>query len=89
MPHPNPALPSHINPFGNGQSLMELKFEFDTRLIVLCVIAVACTYGLATVSIALNSIPLSFANAIILLAILFVLFGLKDILMRKPTVAIM
>jgi hypothetical protein len=54
----------------------------------LCVIAVACAYGLATVSIALNRVPLAFANAIVLLAILFVLFVLKDILTRKPTVAI-
>jgi hypothetical protein len=67
---------------------MELKFELDTRLTVLCVIAVACAYNLATVSIPLNSIPLAFANAIVLLAILLVLFGLKDILTRKPTAAI-
>ncbi len=67
---------------------MELKFKLDTRLTVLCVIAVACAYGFATVSIALNSVSLAFANAIVLLAILFIFFGLKDILTRKPTVAI-
>jgi hypothetical protein len=67
---------------------MELKFELDTRLTVSFVIAVACAYGLATVSIALNSIPLEFANTIVLLVILFVLFGLKDILTRKLTAAI-
>jgi hypothetical protein len=67
---------------------MELKFELDTRLTVLCVIPVACAYGHAAVSIVLNSIPLAFVNAIVLLAIIFVLFGLKDILMRKPTAAI-
>jgi hypothetical protein len=67
---------------------MELKLELDTRITVSCVIAVACAYGLATISIQLNSVPLAFANAIILLAILFVLFGLKDNPTRKPTVAI-
>jgi hypothetical protein len=67
---------------------MELKFELDTRLTVLCVIAVACAYGHAAVSIMLNSVPLAFVNAIVLVAILFVLFGLKDILTRKPTAAI-
>jgi hypothetical protein len=67
---------------------MEHKFELDTRLTVLCVIAVVCAYGLATISIALNSIPLVFVNATVLLAIISVLFGLKDILTRKPTAAI-
>jgi hypothetical protein len=87
-PHPTSALPLHINQFANGQLLMELKFELDTRLTVLCMIAIAYAYGLVTISIVLNSIPLAFANAIVLLAILSILFGLKDTLMRKPTVAI-
>ena len=67
---------------------MELKFELDTRLTVFFDIDVACVYGLATVSIALNSVPLASANTIVLLVILFVLFGLKDNPTRKPTVAI-
>jgi hypothetical protein len=56
-------------------SLMELKFELDTRLTVSCVVAVASAYGLLSVSIALDSILLAFGNAVILLLILFVLFG--------------
>jgi len=56
-------------------SSMELKFELDTRLTVSCVVAVASAYGLLTVLIALDSILLAFGNAIILLLILFVLFG--------------
>ncbi len=79
VPCSNPALPLFINWFGNGQFLMELKFKLNTRLTVLCVIAVACAYSLATMSIALNSIPLTFANTIIMLAILFVLLDLKDL----------
>ena len=43
-------------------------------------IAVASAYGLVTVSIALNSVLLAFANAVILLLILFVLFGWKELL---------
>ena len=61
-------------------SLMELKFELDTRLTVSCVVAVALAYGLVTVSIALDSILLAFGNAIILLLILFVLFGWRELL---------
>jgi hypothetical protein len=59
---------------------LELKFELDTRLNVSCVIAVACAYSLAiaTISIALNSIPVAFKTTIVLLAILLALFGLKD-----------
>ncbi len=72
MPRPTSALPLHMNWFGNGQSLVELKFELDTRLTVLCVIAVACAYGHTAVSIVLNSVLLAFVNAIVLLAILFV-----------------
>ena len=61
-------------------SSMELKFELDTRLTVSCVVAVASAYGLLTVSIALDSILLAFGNAVILLLILFVLFGWRELL---------
>ena len=61
-------------------SSMELKFELDTRLTVSCVVAVASAYGLLTVSIALDSILLVFGNAVILLLILFVLFGRRELL---------
>jgi hypothetical protein len=44
------------------------------------VVAVAAAYGLATVSIALDSILLAFGNAVILLLILFVLFGWREVL---------
>ncbi len=59
---------------------MELKFKLDTRLTVSCVVAVASAYGLVTVSIVLDSVLLAFGNAIILLLILFVLFGWKELL---------
>jgi len=59
---------------------MELKFELDTRLTISSVVAVALVCSLVTVSIALNSILLAFGNAIILLLILFVLFGWKELL---------
>jgi hypothetical protein len=52
----------------------------DTRLTVSCVVAVASAYGLLTVSIALDSILLAFGNAVILLLILFVLFGWRELL---------
>jgi hypothetical protein len=61
-------------------SSMELKFELDTRLTISCVVAVALAYGLLTVSIALDSILLAFGNAVILLLILFVLFGWRELL---------
>jgi hypothetical protein len=61
-------------------SSMELKFKLDTRLIVSCVVAVASAYGLLSVSIALDSILLAFDNAVILLLILFVLFGWRELL---------
>ena len=64
---------------------MELKFELDTRLTVSCITVLACVYGFTTVSIAINSVLLAFAYAIILLLIIFILFGLKDILTRKPS----
>jgi hypothetical protein len=59
---------------------MELKFELDTRLIVSCMVAVVPAYGLLTVSIAIDSICLAFGNAVILLLILFVLFGRRELL---------
>ena len=61
-------------------SSMELKFELDTRLTVSCVVAVASAYGLVSISIAINSVLLAFGNAIILLLILFVLFGWRELL---------
>ena len=61
-------------------SLMEPKFELDTRLTVSCVVAVASAYGPVTVSIAIDSVLLAFGNAIILLLILFVLFGWRELL---------
>ena len=71
------SLFKRISPF---DASMELKFELDTRLTVSCVVAVASAYGLLTVSIALDSIPLAFGNAVILLLILFVLFGWRELL---------
>ena len=59
---------------------MELKFELNTRLTVSCVVAVASAYGLVTVSIVINSVLLAFGNAVILLLILFVLFGWRELL---------
>jgi len=63
-------------------SSMELKFELDTRLTVscACVVAVPFAYGLVTVSIVINSILLAFGNAVILLLILFILFGWRELL---------
>ncbi len=66
-------------------SSMELKFKLDTRLTVSCVVAVALAYGLVTVSIALDSILLAFGNAVILLLILFVLFGWRELLGQRQT----
>jgi hypothetical protein len=59
---------------------MELKFELDTQLTVSCVVAVASAYGLVTVSITIDSVLLAFGNAVILLLILFVLFGWRELL---------
>ena len=61
-------------------SSMELKFKLDTQLTVFCVVAVTLAYGLVTVSIVLDSVLLAFGNAVILLLILFVLFGWKELL---------
>ena len=59
---------------------MELKFELDTQLSVSCVVAVPSVYGLVTVLIAINSVLLAFGNAVILLLILFILFGWRELL---------
>jgi len=59
---------------------MELKFELNTRLTVSCVVAVASAYGLLTEMIALDSIHLAFGNTVILLLILFALFGWRELL---------
>jgi hypothetical protein len=58
---------------------MELKFELYTRLTVSCVVAAASAYGLVTVSIAIDSVLLAFGNAVILLLILFLLFGWREL----------
>ncbi len=54
---------------------MELKFELDTALTVKCISAVACALGFMKVSIVLKNTQLAIANALVLLAIIFVLFG--------------
>jgi hypothetical protein len=59
---------------------MELKFKLDTQLTVSCVVAVALAYGLVTVLIAIDSVLLVFGNAVILLLILFVLLGWRELL---------
>ena len=59
---------------------MEIKFELDTRLTISCVVAVVSAYGLVTVSMALDSVLLAFGNAVILLLILFELFGWRELL---------
>ena len=41
-------------------------------------VAVASAYGLVTISIAIDSVLLAFGNAVILLLILFVLFGWRE-----------
>jgi len=61
-------------------SLMALKFKLDTRLTVSCVVAAASAYGLVTVSIAIDSVLWAFDNAVILLLILFALFGWRELL---------
>ncbi len=47
---------------------MELKFELNTALIVKCISAVTCALGFKNTQLAI-------ANALVLLAIIFVLFG--------------
>jgi hypothetical protein len=54
---------------------MELNFELDTALTVKCISAVVCALGFTKVSITLANAQLAIANALILLAIIFVLFG--------------
>jgi hypothetical protein len=54
---------------------MELKFELDTILTVKCILAVACALGFTKVSIALENAQLANANTLVLLAIIFMLFG--------------
>ena len=68
--HPTP-LQSNIVQKVDRPSLMELKFELDTRLTVSCITVLACVYGFTTVSIAIGSVLLAFAYAIILLLIIF------------------
>jgi len=64
---------------------MELKFTLDTRLTVSGIAVGCCVYGFTAISIAIDSVLLAFAHIIILLLIIFILFGLKDILTRKPS----
>jgi uncharacterized membrane protein YiaA len=52
---------------------MELKFELNTALTVKCMSAVAL--GFTKVFIGLANAQLAIANALVLLAIIFVLFG--------------
>ena len=59
---------------------MELKFELDTQLTVSCMVAAASAYGLMTVLIVHDSILLAFGNTVILLMILFALFGWRELL---------
>ncbi len=54
---------------------MELKFELNTALTVKCISAVACALGFTKVSIMLENAQLANANALVLLAIIFMLFG--------------
>ena len=78
-------LPTNIVRRVDRPSSMELKFELDTRLTVSCITVLACVYGFTTISVAINSVLLAFSYAVILLLIIFILFGLKDILTRKPS----
>ena len=54
---------------------IELKFELNPALTVKCISAVACALDFTKVSIALKNAHLAIANALALLAIIFVLFG--------------
>ena len=54
---------------------MELKFKLDTALTVKCISAVASAVGFTKVSIALGNAQLAIAIALVLVAIIFVLFG--------------
>jgi hypothetical protein len=54
---------------------MELKFELNTALIVKCISAVTCALGFTKVYIVLENSQPAIANSLVLLAIIFVLFG--------------
>jgi hypothetical protein len=54
---------------------MELKFELNTALTVKCISAYTCALGFTKFSIVLENAQLAIANALVLLAIIFVLFG--------------
>jgi hypothetical protein len=54
---------------------MELEFELNTALTVRCISAVTCALGFLKVSIVLENAQLAIANALVLLAIIFVFFG--------------
>ncbi len=69
---PNKAL-LYIANFFTSIYPMELKFELDTALTVKCISAVAL--GFTKVFIGLANTQLAIANALVLLAIIFVLFG--------------
>ena len=58
----------------------QVKFELNTRLTVSCVVAVASAYDLVTVLIAIDSVLLAFGNAVILLLILFIVIGWRELL---------
>jgi hypothetical protein len=58
---------------------MELKFELNTALTVKCISAVGCALEFMKVSITLKNTQLSIVNALVLSAIIFVLFG------KRPT----
>ena len=70
---------------------MKLKFELNSQLTVYCMVAVASAHGLVTVLIAIHScLFFAFGNAVILLLILFVLFGWRELLgefVKKRSVA--
>jgi hypothetical protein len=70
----NKALIYIVN-FITGIYFMELKIEFDTALTAKCISAVVCTLGFMKVSIVLENAQLAIANALVLLAVIFVLFG--------------
>jgi hypothetical protein len=54
---------------------MELKIELNTALTVKCISTIACALGFTKVFITLENAQLAIANALVLLAIIFVLFG--------------
>ncbi len=62
---------------------MELKFELDTALTVRCISAVASAIWITKVSIAQQNAQLAIANALVLLAIIFVLFGQRNAPKKK------